>query len=372
MVLATWIGVFVYNNKTNSTYGFFSTTKPLTFRVSTEKTKLVLDFAPGESGFGMLELDLARDSTDSTGFIFAQVTDEETKRVLSSEKYSTVHVDNSRPLLISLGGARNLKSNIYKLTIRTTPPVLIAEYLVQKGLHLQGVFFIDKNTLLRDYTQVFRLAGWKAQEVGRSYEAYQLLALAIVPLLLPLIIFLSYKESRQRKFAHLVSTTIVRFFCWLPERISNLQKLGKEYPTYGYMRLITSYSILFNTMRHNALDLWTMWYGANTRFFWDAFLVLMWVSSNLVFAVSSIELLNEHYLWFIGLYVVFSIARRVDPRAHYFGALVSLILCPYYLSIGKESIAEKTAIFVYFFMVFGAITDAVTILRERRKKSDSS
>jgi hypothetical protein len=86
--------------------------------------------------------------------------------------------------------------------------------------------------------------------------------------------------------------------------------------------------------------------------------------TNLVFVWKLLPVSDRMYLVWIISYATITFMLRPSPRIHYFTALIHLLFCPYLLSILEEDMAEKVAVFVYFYLCAGAIADFV----ESRKR----
>lgn len=78
-------------------------------------------------------------------------------------------------------------------------------------------------------------------------------------------------------------------------------------------------------------------------------------------------------IWIIG-YLVYVVRTRPQTKYHYIWALGFLVLCPLFLSVGDEVRAEKSAIFVFFFLCFGVGHEIMSMFRhpERYNQANDS
>jgi hypothetical protein len=72
-------------------------------------------------------------------------------------------------------------------------------------------------------------------------------------------------------------------------------------------------------------------------------------------------------LFLTALWVLSVWLYKFEGRVSISGGLFFLILCPLLLIFGKESMAEKSAIWAYMFLVVGVVQLFVEYLKEERK-----
>lgn len=73
-------------------------------------------------------------------------------------------------------------------------------------------------------------------------------------------------------------------------------------------------------------------------------------------------------LFLTGLWVLTIWLNKFEGRMSVAGGLVFLIFCPFLLIFGKEQMAEKSAIWVYVFLVVGVIQMVIENVKEERKR----
>lgn len=367
LFISSWLGIFIYQHFHNTKYGFLSVVRPLNFQMTTKDNKLWLDFTSTGRVFGLIELDFIRDNKEDKGYISAVVSEKNTNHILSSEKYSTVHVDNSKPLLISLGGKKLTKVTNYRLLIQTKPRFLLAQYLKEKNLHPSAVYFMDKVDLVKNRENILTIAKWKLEDVFRSFPIIYLFLLSLFTLTFPTLLYIINKRFNIVRAIRFLILRILRFTYVLPAAfgisIKNEPRSLSEETRY----VLGLYARLLSNLYAFLLQRWNLWYGKNFKIFWEIVFVMIWVLANLTISLSKNDISNNYWV-FILSYGVFSLSKRIDSKAQFIGAFVSLIFCPYFYFQGRESVAEKMAIFVYCFMVFGALTDAITQINEKHIK----
>ncbi len=362
----TWISVFIYIHKIYTVYGFFSFVRPMPFQVVSTSRRFMLDFPPQEAGLGIIALDLARESREQSGVVMTKLTDTSGKKIFLREDYSTTHVDSSKPLLISRAERSYTESRTYRLTIATEPPSLLPEYLVRGGLQAQGVYFMDPKTWRHDLGQVMRLIRWKITEVSYHFAWYSIILLIVLPLVTPTAIAVARYEYSRRRVGE-KSSRIARAV-----RTSLLVMLARFIVDERSVRAYTSRQVvaLYGRFISHQVRASYAWCRANPKLSGDFVLVALWALANLTFAVTKTVLSDTHYFGFMASYIVFAFLRQVDARAHYVAALISLLYCPYFLSQGQDAAAEKMAIFVYGFMVAGALADFIALVRSKKRISE--
>jgi hypothetical protein len=300
----TWVGVFSYLYRNHNVYGFASVVKPLSYDVRSDNEKLTLDFTPNENGLGILELDLSRENTTNKGMFLIQLKDKERDITLSSNTYTTTHMDSSKPLLVSFSGKKNLKTGAYQLVIQTKPRSLLLEYLVKSGLKTRGVYFVDRTVSITNSEQLLRLVGWKMYEVTNIFGMQLIYIFIIVPLLLPFLIYLLYWQYKQRRIYDKIAELTFQLFKHILYQTTLLLKTRIEHDVRDTRTLITHYWDLIRYVVMSLYRLWKSWYTTNHKFFWDCVLVCMWIMANLVFSFTDIKLTDTHYLWYIGAYIL--------------------------------------------------------------------
>lgn len=78
---------------------------------------------------------------------------------------------------------------------------------------------------------------------------------------------------------------------------------------------------------------------------------------------------NLILLFLTGLWVLTLWFDNFEGRISVAGGLIFLALCPFLLIFVKETIAEKTAIWAYMFLIVGVAQVFIEYLREERKSA---
>lgn len=362
-------GVFYYSQKLHNTYGFLSRTSPIAYKATIDGSLLILDFPPGERGLGIIELNIARQNSTRSGTVSATMRELGRMRMLSEVAFTTTHVDSSRPLLIPFRSFAELSSNEYRLTIQTDPSDLLPEYLVQQGLQARGVYFIDRIELKNNLGEIMRLYDWKIADLQEVFTAIPLYLLFLTPLFLPFVLYLLWYQYKNRHLSELFAKRIIYYL--LKPLVWSGQFSARHLESSAQSRLLMfkHYKKLLVFLIHACFAYLSDIYVANKKLVWDTILVFVWVLTNIIFVMSEKTIDDPQYIAFIISYVIFAVLRRSDPRTHYIGALLTLLFCPYYLSLGLEIQAEKAAIFVYGFMIVGAFFDAIELYRSKKNNA---
>ena len=66
------------------------------------------------------------------------------------------------------------------------------------------------------------------------------------------------------------------------------------------------------------------------------------------------------------LYLILSIIHNIDPRYPIIAAIGCLILSAVLLSVKNEVLANKVAIYAYYFLVVGVILNIIEYIREEK------
>lgn len=371
LLLLTFAVAFFVSQNEHKTYGFFSKVHKIDFVARTGDERLTLSFAPHERGLGILEIGLQRPLKDRFGTVSALMRDIGNKKVLANVSYTTTHVDSSSPLLIPFRSFAKLGSNEYELTLRTDPADLLPEYLVQQGLPMRGVYFIDREGLAGNYEDIFRLMSWKVTDLADTFATTTIWMFFLVPLATPFLLYLLWYQY-QKRLLRKVFVEYIIYYLLKPLAWSRQFSAKHLEPTRQTRELMWQHyrQLMLHTLR-------TVWriikttYQNHHKIIWDGGLVLIWSCACLVFSVTQTVITDAMYIRFAVAYLLFALFRRPDSRLHYFGALFLLLFCPYYLSLKLEATAERVAIFVYGFMVAGAFFDAVALYRRRGQPEDA-
>jgi len=70
----------------------------------------------------------------------------------------------------------------------------------------------------------------------------------------------------------------------------------------------------------------------------------------------------------IGLWIYLIRLYKLEGRVSILGSLIFLTLCPLLLILGKDSIAEKTAIWAYMFLLVGVVQMLAEYRQEIKNK----
>lgn len=358
---------FYISIQEHKAYGFFSRTRSINFGATTGDDKLILSFSPHEKGLGILELGLRRIVKERFGTVSAVMKDIGNRKVLADVSYTTIHVDSSDPLLIPFRSYTKLGSNEYELTLQTDPADLLPEYLVEQGLPLRGVFFMDRDGLWGNKEGLWRLAEWKIADLQDTFPPLSMLLLVVIPLLTPFAIYLLWYQYKKRLLRRVFVDYII-YYLLKPLAWSRQFSAKHLEPSRQTRELIWQHykELAMHIVKTSVATIVTQ-YRLHTKLVWDASLVLIWALACLTFSVTQTEITDSMYIRFAIAYLLFASFRRVDTRMHYLAALFLLFFCPYYLSLKLDATAERVAIFVYGFMVAGAFFDAIELYRRRGK-----
>ncbi len=367
LLTLTFALAFIVSQNAHDTYGFFSRVRQIEFGATTGDDKLTLSFSPHEKGLGIIELGLNRLSPDRFGTVSAVMKDIGNRKLLADLSYSTIHVDSSDPLLIPFRSFAKLSSNEYELTLMSDPVDLLPEYLVKQGLPLRGVYFMDREDLQKDYTEIRRLAEWKIADLQDTFSTLTIELLVFFPLAIPFVIYLLWYQYQKRLLRRVFVEYIIYYLLkpleWSRKFGPKLLEPSRQTRVviWQHYKELTMYIV-----KTSAATI-VMQYKLHTKLVWDASLVLVWALACLTFSVTQTEITDSMYIRFAIAYLLFASFRRVDTRMHYLAALFLLVFCPYYLSLKLDATAERVAIFVYGFMVAGAFFDAIELYRRRGK-----
>ena len=110
---------------------------------------------------------------------------------------------------------------------------------------------------------------------------------------------------------------------------------------------------IFYILLRFSLNNWNISIEKNNRKKYMLFYVYFIVILILVFFMNVTN--NYVFLMLIGLWITLITIYRFDSSISYLLALFFLLLCPVLLILNQETIAENSAIWVYFFLVIGTI-----------------
>lgn len=117
-------------------------------------------------------------------------------------------------------------------------------------------------------------------------------------------------------------------------------------------------------------------------------IVLIWKKIKHTFTAGSLEVWNKK-IRFMGIIIICSLifyffslkatalwflflmflAYKWDSRIIAVLALISLVICPFLLIADKETVAEKIAIYAYYFLVMTVILQIMELVREKKLKN---
>ncbi len=70
------------------------------------------------------------------------------------------------------------------------------------------------------------------------------------------------------------------------------------------------------------------------------------------------------------LYFILSIIYKVDPRYPVLAAIGCLILAAVLLALNNEELANKVAIYAYYFLVVGVLLNLIEFMREKGENKE--
>ena len=98
--------------------------------------------------------------------------------------------------------------------------------------------------------------------------------------------------------------------------------------------------------------------------------ILVFTGVNILFDIFVLKFTSDLLILFLtGLWILLVCLFKFKSDVSISLALGFLILCPFLLILGKESIAEKSAIWAYMFLLVGAIQMIIEYIREERKNA---
>ncbi len=71
-------------------------------------------------------------------------------------------------------------------------------------------------------------------------------------------------------------------------------------------------------------------------------------------------------LFIFTLYFILSLIFKIDPRYPVMAAIGCLILAAMLLAFGNETLANKIAIYAYYFLVVGVLLNIVEYIKEKK------
>lgn len=352
---------FIFKRAEASRYGFLSEIRTSRYSISAIPNGFELYFYVDRDRFGILDIELHRNQDFHVipGTVVATLLDTKGNQMVR-QTFKTSDIDNSDSIiLVGFEPQVHSADQKYRLRMTFSSSELALQYLSYGGLRLRVASFGDYATYTRSGGNLLSFLWNKVVVIhSKLTPGERVFFLYFGFFYYPLYWLIRWQVIRRNLIGKLIE--------YLKKKVSEKYSLA-----HGQLqkddRRITLIKLYLRWGRELLVRLWH-WYSTHHVRANRVIVSVIWLFAGVIIAQTAVEITDTAYLWWIGSYVFISLVLRVDARMQYMMALIALLYAPYFLYFEKEAIAEKMAIFTYFYLCFGVFTDGVTMLRERMKR----
>lgn len=349
---------FILKRAEASRYGFLSEIRTSRYSISEISGGYELYFYVDRNQFGILDIELHRsqDFHVIPGGVVATLLDPEGNQMLR-QNFKTSDIDTSESIiLVGFKPQAHSADQKYRLRMIFSSSELALQYLSYGGLRLRVASFGDYATYTRSGGNLLSFL-WSKVEVIHSKltPGERIFFLYLGFFYYPLYWLIRWQVIRRNLIGKLIG--------YLKKRLTEKYSLTHNQLQKDDRRLV--FIMLYVRWGRELLVRLWHWYSIHYVRTNRVIVGVIWLFAGVIIAQTAVEITDTAYLWWIGSYIFISLVLRVDARMQYMMALVALLYAPYFLYFEKEAIAEKMAIFTYFYLCFGVFTDGVTMFREK-------
>ena len=352
---------FIFKRAEASRYGFLSEIRTSRYSISEISGGFELYFYVDRNQFGILDIELHRsqDFHVIPGGVVATLLDPEGNQMVR-QTFKTSDIDTSESIiLVGFKPQANSAEKKYRLRMTFSSSELALQYLSYGGLRLRVASFGDYATYTRSGGNLLSFL-WNKVEVIHSKLTpnERIFFLYLGFFYYPLYWLIRWQVIQRNLIGKLIG--------YLKKRLTEKYSLAHNQLQKEDRRLV--FIMLYVRWGRELLVRLWHWYATHYARANRVIVSVIWLFAGVIIAQTAVEVTDTAYLWWIGSYIFISLVLRVDARLQYMMALVALLYAPYFLYFEKEAIAEKMAIFTYFYLCFGVFTDGATMFRERMKR----
>ncbi|MEI6327554.1 MAG: hypothetical protein WCO78_05585 [Candidatus Roizmanbacteria bacterium] len=353
---------FVLRRAEASRYGFFSEIRDSRYTISAIPNGFELNFHVDRNRFGILDIEMHRsqDFHVIPGGVIATLLDTDGSQMVR-QNFRTSDIDTTESIiLIGFEPREDSVDKQYRLRMTFSSSGLALQYLSHGGLRLRVASFGDYASYTRSGGNIISFL-WSKVEViqSRLTDRERVIFLYFGFFYYPLYWLIRWQVIRRNLIGKLIE--------YLKKRLTEKYSLAHNQLQKDDRRLVFI-KLYLRWGRELLVRLWH-WYSRHHLRVNRVIVSVIWLFAGVIIAQTAVEITDTAYLWWIGSYIFISLVLRVDARMQYLMALIALLYAPYFLYFEKEAIAEKMAIFTYFYLCFGVFTDGVTMFRERLKRN---